>query len=286
MAAQAGAEPGEPRPGSGGGSGLQVLFHVFEWDDIASVEEGVHEDEENLRICPRELAELLPIDVTEEAREEVTTLLEEALLAAGRPGAAALSPTVSPTASSAGRLSPRCLNDRYLASTPDSPRRAASSVLTASRTSAASAYPWAPASRPASARSASLAGPQDSEYDSLVHASGTSSVYALNESGDSQAVIQDAFQLDFQELMALGQGPGTLRLTSEEAQALPRVHFEDPELQSCSICIEFFRQGMLLTGLGCGHVFHVECLAQWVQRAAYCPNCRAPIRPGSHPSAR
>jgi hypothetical protein len=109
----------------------------------------------------------------------------------------------------------------------------------------------------------------------------TSSIYAVNESSDSQAALEDAFQLDFHELVALGHGPGRLRLSHEEAEALPRMYFDTPELQVCSICQEDFRRGMLLTRLGCGHAFHVNCLVTWVRQSAQCPNCRAQIQPGN-----
>merc|ERR1719401_1097049 len=87
----------------------------------------------------------------------------------------------------------------------------------------------------------------------------TNSLYALGESEDRSSEHA--------------------QLSSEEARGLPRVRFEAPERLSCSICLEFFRHGMLLTGLSCGHVFHVECLTQWVQRSAHCPNCRARVEP-------
>jgi len=122
---------------------------------------------------------------------------------------------------------------------------------------------------------------QDLHSSTSRSSSKTSSIYAVNESSDSQAVLEDAFHLDFRELVALGQGAGRLRLSNDEAQALPRMRFDTPELQCCSICQEAFRRQMLLTRLSCGHVFHINCLVQWVQQSAQCPNCRAPIQPGN-----
>jgi len=109
----------------------------------------------------------------------------------------------------------------------------------------------------------------------------TSSVYALNDSGGSRSAFSDSLQLDFNQLIALGRSPTRQRLSDEEARELPRVRFEAPEMQSCSICLEAFRHGMLLTGLSCGHVFHVDCLAQWVQRSVQCPNCRQTVEPST-----
>ena len=64
------------------------------------------------------------------------------------------------------------------------------------------------------------------------------------------------------------------RLSDEEIRALPRVRFEEAERQHCSICLEAYQQGQLLTATRCGHFFHVECLAGWMQRATQCPLCR------------
>lgn len=135
---------------------------------------------------------------------------------------------------------------------------------------------------PASASNAG--GPAAAESDdwsgSLVDTARTLSVYALNESAESHTILGDSLQLDFQQLIALGRSPRQMHsLSNDEARALPRVRFEAPDMQSCSICLENFTHGILLTGLNCGHVFHVDCLAQWVQRSAQCPNCRSPIEP-------
>lgn len=110
----------------------------------------------------------------------------------------------------------------------------------------------------------------------------TASVLALNEtdiqSSRPEFDLDDSLRIDLGELFSLGRS-GPPQLSSDEAQGLPKVRFEAPERQSCSICLEVFRKGMLLTGLTCGHVFHVDCLSQWVQRCAHCPNCRAHVEP-------
>mmetsp|Transcript_108732 Transcript_108732/g.313960 ORF Transcript_108732/g.313960 Transcript_108732/m.313960 type:complete len:365 (+) Transcript_108732:105-1199(+) len=86
-------------------------------------------------------------------------------------------------------------------------------------------------------------------------------------------------RLDLERLLALSAQAERMRLSSDEARGLPKVRFEAPELQKCSICLEFFGHGMLLTGLSCGHVFHVDCLSRWVQCSAQCPNCRCLVEP-------
>jgi hypothetical protein len=65
-------------------------------------------------------------------------------------------------------------------------------------------------------------------------------------------------------------------LSDEEIRALPKVRFESAEQQHCSICLEAYQEGELLTALHCSHFFHIECLARWMQRATICPLCRCP----------
>jgi len=115
----------------------------------------------------------------------------------------------------------------------------------------------------------------------------TSPVYVLDDTASvASPLLNDTLGgsllggLNLSDLFVLGRSPERKCLSDEQARSLPRVKFESPEMQTCSICLEAFRHGMLLTGLGCGHAFHVNCIAQWVQRSVECPNCRAAIKPG------
>lgn len=288
---------------------FQWVFPVFEWDDGAPFSD-VEEDD---TLQDQELNGLLPPAVPD-AEVEVGLVLEQALMASTR-----YSPPATPSAAAQllGRASPRPV---ALASPQRIPSRnwwraASGAVPGASpRTyvSVASAQPSSTARILTPAPStvgpvgtvglssdavSSTASPWlrrdgsasdvivvDEAEDDLEGTTRTSSVYALNDSGGN-TVFSDTLQLDFEQLAALGRAPTRQRLSDDEARALPRVRFDAPELQSCSICLETFRHGMLLTGLSCGHVFHVDCLAQWVQRAAAsCPNCRCPVQPFARPS--
>jgi len=64
------------------------------------------------------------------------------------------------------------------------------------------------------------------------------------------------------------------RLSEEEISSLPKVRFERAEEQCCSICLEPYKQGELLTQLPCQHFFHVDCIAGWMNQATNCPLCR------------
>jgi len=120
--------------------------------------------------------------------------------------------------------------------------------------------------------------PSEREHN-LDDADFTVSFHALNDSVASPSVLIRSLQLDLSELVTLGQSPTRKHLSDEQVRDLPSVRFDEPDMQSCSVCLEAFRQGMLLTRLQCGHVFHVSCFAEWAQRSAVCPNCRASALP-------
>lgn len=112
----------------------------------------------------------------------------------------------------------------------------------------------------------------------------TSSVYALNDSVGSRALnFNQSLQLDLDRILQLGRCPTRQRLTDDEIRSLSRLRFEATELQSCSICLENYCQGQLLTALICGHTFHIDCIARWLRCNALCPNCRANVQPVSAP---
>jgi len=241
----------------------QPPFWIFEWGSSSVAEaDGREEDEqedaqeEDIKLfCEQELASVLPPVLMDDSQIqlEVCSLLEEVLTMGDPVSPSVLTPPLSPT---------------RVAS-----RRASNSPGTSIATSQ-QRHPVA------SAREL----PDDSEtvemeVRSLGSTSGTSSsVYALNDSG----VMENSF-LNFDELVALSQSSECARLSRDEAHTLPRVRFEAPEMQVCSICMENFRHGMVLIGLACRHIFHVDCLTQWVQRSAQCPNCRTQIQPYSQP---
>ena len=46
--------------------------------------------------------------------------------------------------------------------------------------------------------------------------------------------------------------------------------YENPE---CTICFDLFKENELLKQLKCNHIFHKECLSQWLLNNANCPIC-------------
>ena len=66
----------------------------------------------------------------------------------------------------------------------------------------------------------------------------------------------------------------------------PGEHAQQVGSDCCTICLEDFQVGELLTALPCLHRFHAECIRGWVEshsvcgrpaRGCCCPNCNRPI---------
>eukprot|EP01036_Dinobryon_divergens_P032586 gene32586-42204_t len=56
------------------------------------------------------------------------------------------------------------------------------------------------------------------------------------------------------------------------------ARLQDPRLQaSCPICLSTFVVGEVARSLRCKHIFHKECLDEWLRVNASCPTCRKRI---------
>ena len=45
----------------------------------------------------------------------------------------------------------------------------------------------------------------------------------------------------------------------------------------CPVCLEAFKGGEELVALPCAHVFHIECVAAWLESKVTCPTCQSPL---------
>ncbi|KAH7570136.1 hypothetical protein JRO89_XS05G0051500 [Xanthoceras sorbifolium] len=46
------------------------------------------------------------------------------------------------------------------------------------------------------------------------------------------------------------------------------------ESENCSICLEEVEVGSYGTSMPCSHVFHGDCIVEWLKQSHYCPVCR------------
>ena len=56
-----------------------------------------------------------------------------------------------------------------------------------------------------------------------------------------------------------------------------KIKSKDTIYNECPICLEYFRENDKLARLSCDHVFHIDCIKQWISRESNCPICRIKI---------
>ncbi|GMJ06414.1 hypothetical protein HRI_004310600 [Hibiscus trionum] len=67
-------------------------------------------------------------------------------------------------------------------------------------------------------------------------------------------------------------------------EALEKVEFRDVEddlrrksgsgLSECTVCLDEFSDGDEVTSMPCGHVYHYNCIVEWLKSSHLCPLCR------------
>ncbi|KAL2527006.1 RING/U-box superfamily protein [Abeliophyllum distichum] len=73
-------------------------------------------------------------------------------------------------------------------------------------------------------------------------------------------------------------GPHMVPTSTEAIMLLSRKRMEyesdDSEFESCTVCLEEMVEGSMVATLTCSHIFHDDCISEWLKRSHYCPNCR------------
>ena len=95
----------------------------------------------------------------------------------------------------------------------------------------------------------------------------------------SPEAIQElgSFTFDEAALAATGVTDRQLRNVPSGSSAVPPAEAAAPP--SCRICHCEYRAGERLRQLPCGHVFHKECIDEWLGRSEGCAFCRRSIVP-------
>lgn len=61
----------------------------------------------------------------------------------------------------------------------------------------------------------------------------------------------------------------------ETSNASDGEHYRaDISLSNCAVCIEEWKSGDTLRTLPCFHIFHMDCIDEWIRRQGSCPICR------------
>ena len=73
--------------------------------------------------------------------------------------------------------------------------------------------------------------------------------------------------------------PKSIPATKSSVEALEKIMFQPSSnsTQECSICLEEFQTGFVVTRMPCSHVYHGNCIAKWLQTSHFCPLCRHPM---------
>lgn len=72
-----------------------------------------------------------------------------------------------------------------------------------------------------------------------------------------------------------GQVFNPVPATKSSIAALKKVKVENLSVMNeCSICLEEFSTGLEVIGMPCSHVYHKDCIVEWLKRSHLCPLCR------------
>jgi len=73
-----------------------------------------------------------------------------------------------------------------------------------------------------------------------------------------------------------------MSIVGEEFEQLETIKIKaqqpDQEPLTCSICLGDFKEEIVIKLPICNHLFHKECLREWLEGHKECPNCRADIK--------
>lgn len=81
------------------------------------------------------------------------------------------------------------------------------------------------------------------------------------------------------ELIQLIKGFKKMRELTHNMEHLPQVSAEEMKSQEDNTCMVCFREMEDGRRLPCNHIFHSECLTQWIQKNSnhFCPKCKRPF---------
>ncbi|KAL5759586.1 hypothetical protein ACOSP7_018104 [Xanthoceras sorbifolium] len=60
----------------------------------------------------------------------------------------------------------------------------------------------------------------------------------------------------------------------EKQESNKKLVSDDESQMNCSICMEQLWGGTYATAMPCSHVYHGDCIVQWLKQSHFCPLCR------------
>ena len=81
--------------------------------------------------------------------------------------------------------------------------------------------------------------------------------------------------MSYEQLMSMEEEIGSVSkgLTEAQIKALPKLRYSGPSNTFCSICQGGLMRGIRVTKLRCQHLFHTDCIDQWLSIKKVCPVC-------------
>ena len=106
-----------------------------------------------------------------------------------------------------------------------------------------------------------------------------------NEKFEEQLAIAAVNEQIMKEICAGTDGHGAMNkifeggnkksIMKNKIDHIPQVYYKVNKFDNveCSICFDLFKENELLKQLNCNHIFHKECLSQWLLNENKCPVC-------------
>ena len=101
-----------------------------------------------------------------------------------------------------------------------------------------------------------------------------------------QQIIDDLYPnpdaMSYEQLLQLEDNMGSVNkgLTKNQFEKLPEVKYDKDkysENYQCIICMEEFKIKEKVKLLPCGHIFHKNCIKEWLLKQKSCPFCKSEI---------
>ncbi|XP_012573183.2 probable E3 ubiquitin-protein ligase HIP1 [Cicer arietinum] len=89
----------------------------------------------------------------------------------------------------------------------------------------------------------------------------------------------DVDNMSYEQLLELGERIGNVNTGLKEDEMEPyitktKLQISDQVDKKCSICQEEYEEDDKLGRLNCDHLYHFQCIQQWVAHKNCCPVCK------------
>ena len=101
--------------------------------------------------------------------------------------------------------------------------------------------------------------------------------FLINEFGSDSSELDEALRISRDE-----DEPFSRKNVEAKVSTSSYETFVEPMCTSCSICQSDFEKKNMVSKLECSHIFHTECISEWVRYKSECPNCKANVDVGEN----